>query len=309
MRDISFDQLRVFIAVVEAGSFSAAARHLRRAQSAVTYSIQKLEEQSGLELFDRSAYRPALSEQGRGLLVQARRILEDVGAFQALAEGMASGLEAELTVVVEAMFPMSLLVSALREFQKAFPSVQTRIQVESLGAAREAVIDGFADLGLVIHTGDDNAILRFAPVTEIELVAVAAPDHPLAAMAGPLSVDQLREHLQLVFSDRTAPGRPTDRATPDRGVMAERTWRLADLGAKHSMLLAGLGWGSMPRHIVENDLEEGRLVELRPAAWDGFAHLPRLPVVIATRRDNVLGVAGQWLLARLTATGARAPQA
>lgn len=296
MDDLSIDQLRVFVAVVEEGSFSAAARAQGRAQSAVTYAVQKLEAQAGLTLFDRSAYRPALTEAGRALLPRARQILEAVGGFRAQAEGMTAGLEAELSLVVEAMFPMPCLVAALREMQAQFPSVQTRVQVESLGATRDAVLDGRADVGLVIQSDADVEALRAAPATEIELVAVAAPDHPLAARRGALTADELREHLQLVLSDRSARG-----GGPDRGVLGLRTWRLGDLGAKHAMLLAGLGWGSMPIHVIADDLAAGRLVRLTPASWDGSSRLPHLPVMVVHRRDRTLGTAGRWLFERLAA--------
>ncbi len=294
MYDPSIDHLRVFLAVVEQGSFSAAARAMGRAQSAITYAVQKLEAQAGLHLFDRAAYRPVLTEAGRALLPRAQAVLEAVGAFRTQADGMASGLEAELTLLVEAMFPMSRLLGALRDLQARFPSVLTRVQVESLGSAREAVLEGRADIGLIILSDGDAEVLQVRPVTEIELVAVAAPDHPLAARPGGLPVEDLRDHLQLVFSDRSSRGR-----WPDRGVVALRTWRLGDLGAKHAMLLAGLGWGSMPMHIVEDDLAAGRLVRLSPSAWDGFGRLPRLPVVAAHRRDRAPGEAGRWLFDRL----------
>jgi DNA-binding transcriptional LysR family regulator len=194
------------------------------------------------------------------------------------------------------MFPMSRLVALLREMQTQFPSVQTRVQVESLGATRDAVLDERADIGLIIASDAEADLLRVAPVTEIELVAVASPDHPLASLPGALEITDLRDHLQLVLSDRST----RDRG-PDRGVVALRTWRLGDLGAKHAMLLAGLGWGSMPLHMVQDDLDARRLVRLVPARWDGAAGLPKLPVVAAHRRDRSLGVAGRWFFERLTA--------
>lgn len=298
MTDFSIDQLRVFLTVVETGSFSAAARRLDRAQSAITYAIQKLEEQAGLDLFDRSAYRPQLNEAGRALLPCVQNILSGVDSFRSVAAGLKSGLEAELSIVVEAMFPMSRLVAALHELQKLYPSVQTRLQVESLGAARDAVLDGRADIGLIIPSEGSIDALFLKPVAEIELVVVAAPQHALAQRSGSLALEDLQEHLQLVFSDRSTRGR-----WPDRGVIGLRTWRLADLGAKHSMLLAGLGWGSMPLHIVADDLANGRLVRLHPAIWDGFSRLPRLPVVATRRRDRVLGIGGSWLFDRLAGLG------
>jgi len=290
-------QLEVFLAVVEAGSFSAAARALGRAQSAVTYSIQKLEEEVGVPLFDRSAYRPTLSEAGRVLLPRAQRIVEDVAAFRSQARGMVGGLEPEITLVVEAMFPMCRLLVALTEFQAKFPTVETRVRVETLGAAVVALLDEGADIGLVVSFAARIEEMVGAEVTQVELVAVAAPTHPLAQLSGPLSDDVLSEHVQLVLTDRSDLTRGRD-----RGVVGLRTWRLADLGAKHAMLLAGLGWGSMPRHMVAEDLVAGRLVELRAQRWDGREGMPRLPLMAMRRKSAVLGPAGSWLMERLLAS-------
>lgn len=287
-------QLEVFLAVAEAGSFSAAARGLGRAQSAVTYQIQKLEEEAGVELFDRSAYRPTLSEAGHALLPRAQRIVEDMAAFRAQARGMAGGLEPEIYLVVDSLFPMCLLLQALTDFQAKFPTVQTRVRVETMGAAVEALLDEGADIGLVISLAARMDEVVGAQVTEVELVAVAAPQHALATLAGPLDDDTLSEHLQLVLTDRSDVTRGQD-----KGVVGLRTWRLADLGAKHAMLLAGLGWGSMPRHIVAEDLASGRLVELKPLRWDGRDGMPRLPVVAVRRKAALLGPAATWLLERL----------
>jgi DNA-binding transcriptional LysR family regulator len=298
MDAITLDQMQVFVVVADEGSFSAAARRLGRAQSAVTYAVQKLEEQIGADLFDRSAYRPTLSEAGVALLPRARRVLEDVAGFRTVAHAIAGGLEAEVSLVVDSMFPMCRLVEVLADLQRAFPTVVPRLYVESLGAAPQMVIDGHADLGVVFDFATVPVdVLEHRFVADIELVAVCAPEHPLAMVAGPLSHETVRDHPQLVLTDRS----PLT-AGRDKGVFATHTWRLADLGAKHALLLAGLGWGSMPRHMVETDLAEGRLVALLVEDWDLGRGPPRLPVLAARRKDRVLGPAGRWLWERLVAT-------
>lgn len=292
MDALTLDQLQVFLAVAEEGSFSAAARKLGRAQSAVTYAVQKLEDQVGSEMFDRSAYRPALTEGGRALLPRVRRILGEVSDFRVQARGIAGGLEPELAIMVDALFPMRELMEGFRDFQAAFPSVQTRIYVESLGAAVQTVIDGIADIGLATEFASGFPELRHSPILEIELVPVAAPGHPLARLDRPLTAEQVRDHVQLVLTDRS---RLTE--GQDHGVVAVRTWRLADLGAKHAMLLAGLGWGGMPRHMVADDLAAGRLMELDTTLAFKF---PRVPMVVVTRADKALGPAGRWMAERLS---------
>ena len=284
MDAISLDQLRVFATVAEAGSFSAAARRLNRAQSAITYAVQKLEEQVGVELFDRTAYRPALSDAGRALLPRAQRILEEVGEFRSQACGIAGGLEPEVALVVDAMFPMDRLVCAMADFKGEFPSVKTRILVESLGASVCAILGGDADIGVVT---------QFASAG-VELVVVAAPHHPLAALEGPLGPEAMRDEVQLVLTDRSEVTRGRD-----HGVMSTRTWRLADLGAKHAMLRAGLGWGSMPLHMVRDDLKAGRLIRLKVLEWGTDTRPPTIEMVTARRRDFTPGPAGAWMLERL----------
>lgn len=297
-RPLDFDQLLVLLAVVEHGSFSAAARKLHRAQSAVTYAVQELEADIAVSLFDRSAYRPVLSEAGRALLPRVRRVLSEAEALQAQAAGIAGGLESSLTLVVDSMFPMAPLTTALTAFQARFPSVATRVHVESLGAAADMVVDGQADIGLVMALVAPLELLDRAPAGSVELVAVCAPTHPLARLQadrpGPIARDEIQDHLQLVLTDRSPRTREQE-----HGVAAATTWRLADLGAKHAMLRVGLGWGSLPRHVAGEDLDAGRLTELRLDDWVGTGRLPRLECIVARKSDRKLGPAGQWLFVSL----------
>src|SRR3954468_24779873 len=178
MDAISLDQLRVFLQVVKSGSFSAAARDIHRVQSAVTYAIQKLEDQLGAKVFDRASYRPALSDAGRALLPRATRVLEEFAALNAQARAIAGGLEPELSLVVDPAFPTPQLVAALQEFQARFPAVLLRVYVETLGAAVQDVLQGRGDFGLVFEfAAAESADLVTTPIGELQLVPVAAPTH------------------------------------------------------------------------------------------------------------------------------------
>jgi len=293
MDALTLDQIRIFLAVVDAGSFSKAARQLNRAQSVVTYGIQKLEAQTGLSLFDRTAYRPTLTEAGRTLLIRARRLAEEANAFRDSARSLVSGLESELTLVLDSMFPMPPVVQALKAFSAAFPTVPPRIYVQPMGAAAELVLDGTCMIGLLPMMLSDIVLLRRFPMLTIELIPVAAPDHPLAQIDGPIETHLLREHVQLVLTDKTHAT-----AGRDFGVLSERTWRLADLGAKHAMLLYGLGWGSMPAHMVEDDLARGRLKLIRPVDFDARGGQQVMcGAYLAERR---LGPAGRWMINHLS---------
>jgi DNA-binding transcriptional LysR family regulator len=295
MDSLTLDQFSVFAAVVAEGSFAAAARRMNRAQSAITYAIQKLEEQSGVQLFDRSTYRPELTEAGRALLPRARRILDDVDDFRLQAAGVTQGMEAELSLVVDAFVP-DFLAPALKDFKETFPLVQLRLAVEFFQATGQALEEGWADLALMSGAMRPPPGLEWITCDEIELVAVAAPDHPLAQVRGRLMPELLRDHLQLVLSSRAE---VRDRL--DYGVHAVRRWRVADMNLRYALLLAGIGWCSMPRKLVAQDLAAGRLVELKPQSWEGADRMPRFPLVIAHRRDKALGPAARWLVQRLAA--------
>src|ERR1700716_1270306 len=291
---LTLDQIRIFLVVADTGSFSKAAKQLTRAQSAVTYGIQKLEAQFGIPLFDRTAYRPALTEAGRALLPRARRIAEETNAFRDTARSLASGLEAELTIVLDSMFPMPAVVETLRTFYAEFPTVPPRIYVQSLGAAAELVVDGTCMIGLLPLIFSDIALLKHFPLLTVDLIPVAAPTHPLAAIDGPIDTQTLYEHVQLVLTDRSALT-----AGRDYGVLSGRTWRLADLGAKQSMLLAGLGWGNMPSHLVQDDVAQGRLKVIRPMEFE--SRVAQLVMCGAYLADHQLGPAGQWMIEHVSA--------
>ncbi len=298
----TLDQLQVMLAVVEEGSFSGAARRLNRAQSAVTYAVQRLEEQLGAALFDRASYRASLTEAGRSLLPRARLIADEMNRLCEQARGISEGLEPELTLVVDAMFPMEVVTEALRAFVAQFPSVPPRLYVESLGAAAELVLNGTCSIGLLIALTSQFEPLTLHHLTDIRLIHVAAPCHGLAQIDRPITRNDLRDHVQLVLTDRSALS-----GERDYGVFSAQTWRLADLGAKHAMLRAGLGWGGMPEHMVAEDLAAGRLKRITIPQGENAATSEgqvgdegvALPLCVAFRRAQPPGPAGRWFVRHL----------
>ena len=282
----TLDQLRIFLAVAEEGSFNRAAKRLGRALSVISYGIATLEAQLGVRLFERAgSRRPELTDPGRALLADARAVAGEVDGLMARARGIRQGLETELSLAIDVMFPSSAVAGVLREFQAVFPTVDLRLHVEALGAVAALVLDGRADLAIGGPDFIDHPELERSAIGHVELVPVAAPGHPLARQRE-IAPGDTRQHLQLVLTDRS----PLT-AGQDFSVLSPRTWRLADLGAKHALLLEGIGWGNMPRHAVAGDLAAGRLVELRP---------PEAPPVQYTlhalwRRDTRPGPASRWM--------------
>lgn len=288
----TLDQLQIFLAIVETGSFAAAARRLGRATSVISYAIANLEAQLGLELFDRGAARtPRLTEAGRAVLADARSIALGMGELLAKARGLGAGLEAEVALVLDVMLPASRFVGTLEAFEARFPTVSLRLYVEGLGAATQLVLDGTADLGVTGPVMRPLDELEIRQLGAVRLVPVAAPAHPLAQMTT-VTLAAARKHVQLVLTDRSALTRGQD-----FGVIGLRSWRLADLGAKHALLLAGVGWGSMPEAMVADDLAAGRLKRLGLDSWENTLY----PLQAVRRTDRALGPAARWLSEHLAA--------
>jgi DNA-binding transcriptional LysR family regulator len=288
---ITLDQLRTFVAVADEGSFSAAGRKLRRVQSAISHAMANLESQLGVKLWDRTKKVPTLTPQGTAILVAARRICREMDALGEVAEGLAGGLEPTVAFAVDAVVPVGVVVNACREFRTRFPTVQLRLFTETMAAVASLVQGGTADLGVIGPAAQTPSLTREHLMT-VHLVPVAAKEHPLAAIAGPIPAKVMASHVNIVFSER-ATGQPT----PDQGVLSADTWRVTDLSVKHALILAGLGWGNMPEHRVAEDLRAGRLVRIRPAEWAEDEW--RLSMSVVHRRDLPLGPAARWLAGRL----------
>lgn len=290
LEGITFDQLRTFIAAADAGSFSAAGRELRRAQSVVSQTLANLEAHMGVKLFDRSHRYPTLTEEGRALLAAARGVAQRMNEFKGRAKALAGGLEPELSVVIDVLFPMDLVTDAIGAFQSKFPSVPLRLFVEALGAVAQPVLDGRCQFGIMGSLPIVPVQFSREPVSSVKLTLVVSPRHALGIYEGPIPSSALSEHVQLVLTDRSelSKGR-------EFGVLSPKTWRLSDLGAKHEFLRAGLGWGGMPCGLVAADIAANVLREIVAEDAPGPIVMPMFAVY---RTDAPPGPAGRWLIER-----------
>lgn len=290
----SLDQLRVFVQIADSGSFMAAARALGRAQSAISYAIGSLETQLNVALFDRSAYRPQLTDAGAALLRDARQVLDQADRLQVRASAFTQGQELEVALAVDVFFPTDCLVELLRRFRDSFPAVTVRLDVEALGAVAERVLDGRAMLGILGTLPTTPANLLRITLPSVKLVGVVAPQHPLATVIGRIPDTLLAQQTQLVLSDRSELT-----ARQDFSVHSRLSWRMSDLGTKHALLRAAMGWGYMPLHVVRDDLASGALVRIQTAqhAPEGMA----LPIQCVYRPDSRAGPALSWWLDSLAA--------
>lgn len=284
---VTLDQLRTFALVNEEGNFSAAARKLRRVQSAVSTSMSNLEKQLGIAIWDRSRKVAALTDAGEAVLRATQRVLAEMDALRRLTTNLAGGTEAKVSLCLDALFPLDALVELCVRFAAKFPDVDLRVDTRTMSAVTERVLDGRATLGVVSPLGLRPGLERH-DLSSIRMVPVVAPKHPLARVKGAVSTAELADHVQLVLSEGS---------DPDQAVLSPRTWRIKDLQTKHAMLRAGIGWGNLPEHLARKDLAARRLVLLAPAAWSKDEHVLSLSAV--HRRDVTMGPAHRWILSAM----------
>jgi len=289
---MSLDQLRTFISAAEEGSFSAAGRKLHRAQSVVSQTLANLESQLGVKLFDRDGRYPRLTEQGQALLSDAKLVAEGMDGLKARAKTLREGLEPELSLSIDVMYPMCVLTEAVGSFRDAFPHTPLRLYVEVLGAVIEPVLKGTAHIGVIGTLPLVPENMHSEPLLDVPMVTVVAPTHPLASYKGVIPKSELQKHVQLVLTDRS-----TLSAGQNYGVFSQNAWKLADMGAKHAFLRAGFGFGHMPRFMVEDDIAADRLRVIRIEMPAGTSLVMSMQAVY--RKDAPPGPAGRWLIQSL----------
>lgn len=293
---VTLDQLRAFVTVVEEGNFSAAARKLKRVQSAISTSMANLEDHLGVPIWDRTTKIAKLTGEGQAVLAATRRVLAEVDGLKQLTAGLVLGVEASVSLCVDALFPVSALVDLCAGFAKQFPDVDLRVDTQVMSAVSERVLSGAATIGVASPLGAAPGLERKV-LSPIRMVPVVAPGHPLAGVKGPIPSRRLVDAIQIVLSERS------DAGVADQAVLSPRTWRVGDLHTKHAMLRAGLGWGNLPEHLAREDLRRGALAELRPAGWGRDEHMLYLSAIYRT--DTTFGPAHRWLLAEVEVLCAR----
>jgi DNA-binding transcriptional LysR family regulator len=278
-------ELACFLAVAELGSFQKAAAHLHRSHPSVFAAVASLERQLGVALFERGGYRVAVSAAGQAFLGQARQLLDQARQMETRARQMAMGDEASLAVVIGDLCPLPATLHLLRRFFAQCPATRLDLHFEALSGPWERLHGGEADL---IFHHLEQADLRFdaRPWQRVRLVPVVAPDFLDFPVHAGITPAMMRPYVQCVIRDSARGGAPRDYFVVD----GARRCTVADQFMKREVILQGMGWGHMPRYLVEEDLAQGRLLSI---AGHHFRET-ELELVIARRRDAAHGpVAGR----------------
>ena len=255
---ISLDALLVLDSISRNGSFAAAGEELHRVPSAITYTIQKLEQDLEVKLFDRSGHRARLTDAGEALLRDGRHLLRAATDLENRVKHVATGWETELRIAVDDLVPTERLFPLLKDFYRDASGTRIRLAMEVLGGCWDALLSGRADL-VIGAPGDapPAGLLAVEPMGSFEFVFVVSPDHPLAGLSDPLSAQDILLHRAVSAADTSRSLAPRSSGLLD----GQDTLTVPTMRAKVSAQIAGLGAGYLPLLWAAPHLAAGRLVK------------------------------------------------
>ncbi|MGB0646244.1 MAG: LysR family transcriptional regulator [Bradymonadia bacterium] len=284
----NLDQLLVLDTIVRTGSFAAAAKELYRVPSAITYAIRNLEESLEIEIFEKKGRRSVLTEAGQRVLEQARNILGEARALERLASELAGQWEVTVHVVADSALPITKIVKGVKRFLDRKLPTRIRLDIECQDGVSERYEKERADLMLTLDFDRERGSYTVHRLPLLEMVLVASPNHPLAQLQR-VEKSHLFSEVELVVKDTAA--RFLD--SPRRSFMGcQHVIYMPDFHAKRLALVAGIGFGWTPKHLVQKDLESGRLVVVDRVDGKKWTYHPRL----VHRSTEPLGPAGLKLV-------------
>ena len=286
MSDPTILQLQCFAALVEEGSFAAAAERLHRTHPTVHTAIKSLEQQLGLALVDRSGYRTTLTPEGQVFYERAKLFLRDYSQLQREAAQLAAGEEPELRIVIGDLCPLPQTLGLLTPFFATRGNTRLTLLSEAISGPWERLAQGQYDL-IVHHADLPSPQTESIQLFSVKLLPVAAPGF----ITGDTSPEALRRRTQCVIRDSSS--QPHD---ANYYLLAgAHQCSVPDQAMKRELILQGMAWGHMPLHLVEGDLAAGRLQSLEGP----HLHAATLVHYATRRRDVVHGPVARALWAHL----------
>ena len=307
---LTLDALNVLDAIDRRGSFAAAAEVLFRVPSAISYTMQKLEQDLDTPLFDRAGHRAVLTPAGRTLLEEGRQILTAAHELEGQVKRIATGWETELRIAVDTIFPTTTLLPLVNEFltqqantntndeldsDKHFTNKGTQIQLqhEVLGGSWDALISNRSDL-VIGASGDGPTGSGYSTLLlgEFDMLFAVPPNHPLAKMEEPISSSDIQKYRAVAVAD-------SSRDLPPRSIgllTGQQVLTVPDMQSKLDAQIQGLGVGYMPHFWINDAINRQQLVV---KSVQGVRSTPRLHA--AWRSDNQ-GKALQWFVEQLRKT-------
>ncbi len=259
---LSLEAIEMVDAIDRYGSFAAAAEHLYRVPSTISYAIGKLESQLGMALFERRGPRVTLTPAGAEMLKEGRWLLRAAGDLESRMRQVATGFEAEVRLIHDSLVPTGALLDDVRDFEAMNCGTRLRLGTEVMSGVWEALREGRADIVIATGDGPSGGGYKALQVGSVDFIFCVAPSHPLARQKRPLTRDDLLDHTAVVIADSARSG-----MTRTAGLLSgQKRLTVSSVAAKIACMIAGLGHGYVPQACVQRELKRGELVSVETDA-------------------------------------------
>ena len=270
--DVTLEQWKALISVVDSGGYEKAAEALHKSQSSITYAVQKLQSRLGVKAFEVKGRKAVLTPTGEFLYRRARALVEDATAAEHAARKLSAGWEAEIGVAVEVLFPTWLLLRCLERFGAESPHTRIELIESVLSGTSEALLQGRAQLAIA---GSVPQGFMGEPLMPIRFLLVAHPSHALHRLGRPVTMQDLRAQRQLVVRESGS-----RRSTKPRLEAAQR-WTVSHMTTSIEAASRGYGYGWYPEYRIREEIAAGTLKPL--PTREGGESLAQLYLVFADR--------------------------
>lgn len=283
---ITLDALRILEAIYRKGSFAEAAKSVFKVPSALTYTMQKLEADLGVDLFDRKGQRAVLTEAGLLLLKEGQSLLDAVTRLEEKIQQVESGWETKLVIAKDTIIQNNFVLNIIQQFCALEKQVEVTMFEEALGGGWDALHSQRCDIAIGVTGELPKGQYQLHQLGEVEFVFAVARDHPLADYVGILEGQQIQHYPAVVVADsaRTLPARSSGL------FQSKQVIRVHSMDAKREAQIAGVGVGFLPLHLIKESLKNGELVAKSTAL-----HRPPIPIYMAWEKHKD-GLALQWFI-------------
>ena len=282
---MTLEQLKSLQAIVEGGSLRAAAEKLNRTQPTVSVAIKNLEEELGLQIFDREQYRNTLTPQGKKLYEKAKLILGQAQSFKNLANQLAAGEETEVGIGFTSAIPVAPIISTIRQCKEEFPATRLEVYSENGLGPLDLLESGQASI-LIIPWVSNIDNLESMPFMNFSFQSVIAADSPVLQEYDVVPKAVMKGYPQVIISGRKS-------STTSYGVLeGGDQWRVNDFQTKKEIIMQGMGWGSLPEHLIKEELAQGLLAPLKV---EGDPVKPNIELRVVRKEGAPVGPVAQRL--------------
>jgi DNA-binding transcriptional LysR family regulator len=251
MLKVTLEQWRMFQAVVEYGGFNQASQAIHKSQSSIHSAVSKIEHSLGVKLFHIEGRKTLLTDSGKMMLRRAQFLLDEASKVESVGLALSKGVESNLRIAVEEIFPQHLLYQTLDKISQNYPYLHVELMETVLNGSNELVDEGKVDIAISPFPFQGGFTEELC---DIEFIPVASPDHPLHQLGRELTFEDLKSYRQIVVRDSGV------KNNYDAGWLeANQRWTVTHIRTSIDMIVNGFGFAWLCVSTIIDELNNNKL--------------------------------------------------